>query len=118
MSSFRPVVWVILALAGTACAQEVKCPPYQGKNPLSSVSLFDGPPSEKADLMPDISRGSGDHGYASWDVGYLFDAGRSLFLVCRYMGLEQATIVKASKKVEHCVYRTHGSTKPAELSCK
>ena len=109
-----------LAAAATAQAQEAKCPRYHGKSPLVSGVVFDGPPEEKADLMPDISRGKGSHAYASWDVGYLFDQGRSVYLVCRYSGHgdENAVTVKVEKKALHCIYRTHAGGQPAELSCK
>jgi hypothetical protein len=114
------VVGAALMLAGTAHGQAVKCPSYQEKTPLSTVVLYDGPPEQRADLMPDVSKGSGDRAYASWDVGYIFGSGRNLFLLCRFGDMDNAhaVTVKVEKKVERCVYRTHAGGKPAELSCK
>lgn len=111
---------IALVLAGTTHAQQAKCPSYQGKNFLSSVVLFDGPPEQRADLMPDVSKGSGDHAYALWDVSYIFASGRNLFLVCRFGGLENSSdvTIKVEKKVRRCIYRTHSGGKPAEMSCK
>lgn len=120
MSLNKIILGVALALAGTAHAQEVKCPSYQGKVPLSTVVLFDGPPEQRADLMPDVSKGTGDHAYASWDVSYIFASGRNLFLVCKFASSPNSTdvTVKVEKKVQRCIYRTHSGAKPAELSCK
>jgi hypothetical protein len=70
--------------------------------------------------MPDVSRGSGDHAYASWDVSYIFDSSRSLFLVCRFAGVGDAKTVKVKveKKVSHCIFQTHSGATPAELVCR
>jgi hypothetical protein len=67
---------LLFSLTVAAHAQEGTCPRYHANRPLSSVVLFDGPPEQRADLMPDVSRGSGDHAYASWDVSYIFESGR------------------------------------------
>lgn len=113
-------VVLLLTLNGPAHAQDPRCPSYQGKSPLSSVALFDGPPEQKADLAPDVSKGTGDHAYASWDVSYIFDSGRTLFLVCRFAGADNSNsvTVKVEKKVRRCIYRTYSGTRPAKLSCK
>jgi hypothetical protein len=120
LSLNRLILVLAVVLTGTARAEEVACPSYQGKNALSSVVLFDGPPEQKADLMPDVSRGDADHAYASWEVGYIFESGGSLFLVCRFSGSSDANglTIKVEKKVQRCIFRTHGRSRPAELSCK
>jgi hypothetical protein len=102
------------------CAQELRCPSYEGRKALTTVDLFDGPPEQLADLVPDISKGTGDHAYASWKVGYIFTAGRKLYIVCSYTGAQQTSkvILKSDKKVDSCIFRTHGKTRPAELSCR
>lgn len=107
-------------VAFTACAQELKCPASQGKNVLTSVDLFDGPPAERADLVPDDSRGTTNLMYASWKVGYLFDSGRKLYVVCSYSGPQPTSEVtlKAEKRVSSCIFRAHGKGHPTELSCK
>jgi hypothetical protein len=118
MSFCKLALASLLVIAGPACAQGASCPAYQEKNRLVTVTLFDGPPSEMASLMPDVSKGSGDHAYASWDVGYIFDAGRSLYLACEYSGSKKTTAIKVEKKVQQCTYRTHAAPKPVELNCK
>jgi hypothetical protein len=119
LSLNKLIVSLALLLAMRMQAQVAKCPPYKGKSPLSSVTVFDGPPEQRADLMPDVSKGSGDHTYASWDVAYILAAGRNLYLVCEFGGTgdKDTTTVKVEAKVEHCAYRTHKG-KPAEVTCK
>lgn len=110
---------LVLSLANVAPSQEAKCPSFQGKNRLVTVTVFDGPPEQRADLIPDVSNGSGDHARAVWDVGYIFDSGRGLFLVCQFDGGAANTVtVKVDKKVKRCTFRTHGATRPAEVGCK
>jgi len=119
LSLNKLTVGIALLLAMQMQAQVAKCPSYKGKSPLSSVTVFDGPPEQRADLMPDVSKGSGDHAYASWDVGYIFSSGRIVYLVCEFGGPgdKDTTTVKVESKVEHCFYQTHKG-KPAEVTCK
>lgn len=100
--------------------QPAKCPSFKEKVPLAGVVLYDGPPEHRADLMPDVSKGTGEHVYASWKVGYVFDQGRKLFLVCRF-GTTTSTntaTVQVDKKVESCVFRAQRKGQPAELVCQ
>jgi hypothetical protein len=116
----RPILVGALALEFMAMgnAQEARCPAHKDKALLSGVVLYDGPPEQKADLMPDISKGSGDHVYASWKVGYIFDKGRKLYLVCRFGNkIDNTSTVEVDAPVKSCVYRSHHA-KPAELICK
>ena len=109
-----------MVCAVAAQGQEARCPSHKDKHPLVSGVVYDGPPEQLADLMPDVTRGKGDHAFASWEVGYVFDSGRSLYLMCRYAGLSdaQAVTVKVDTKVKQCVFRTHAGKLPAELGCK
>jgi hypothetical protein len=120
LSLNRLIVSAVLVVVSMAHGEEAKCPSYKDKSPLSTVVLFDGPPEQRADLMPDVSKGRGDHAYASWDVSYVFDSGRNLFLVCRFAGMTDtdAVTVKVEKRVQRCIYRTHGKGKPAQLTCR
>ena len=120
MSLSKLILVASLALSAVSQAQQARCPAHRGNSPLSSVVVFDGPPAERADLIPDVSKGSGDHAYASWEVSYIFDSGRTLFLVCRFAGLAdtQSVTVKVEKKVKHCTFRTHRSPTPADVSCR
>lgn len=110
---------VILVLAATGQAQEFKCPASQGKNLLFNAAVFDGPPAEKAELAPDDSKGKTSYTYASWDVGYLYDMGHRVFLVCKFAGLSdaQAVTIKVDRKVQRCIFRAPKG-QPAEAVCK
>ena len=116
MSSFRRVVLIgILTATGLLSAQEVQCSSYHGGLPLYLVAVFDGPPEQLASLIPDHR-----HQYDVWDVGYIFDASRSLYLVCHYgrEGKEQVVTVKAEKKVQRCTFRNGATNQPGKLICK
>jgi hypothetical protein len=121
MLLYKPIFGAALLLAVAAHAQEVKCPSYhsQGKNPLFNAALFDGPPSNKVELEPDVSRGKLSYTYASWNVGYLYGMSHTIFLVCKFEGLGDAgnVTIKVDKKVQQCVFRTHKGL-PAEAVCK
>jgi hypothetical protein len=80
----RLALCAFVVVTGVVHAQDVRCPPFYGSWPLSNAVVFDGPPDQKADIMPDISRSEAGNDYASWDVGYVYEAGRQVFLVCRY----------------------------------
>ena len=88
------------------------------ESPLSGAILYDGPPEEIADLIPDQAKGSGDHATSSWDVAYLYDTGRNVYLVCKYTDLKDAITIKVEKKVQTCIYRTLSNNKPTEMFCK
>jgi hypothetical protein len=120
LSSTSLILFCGLTLASVACSSETTCPALQDKHPLSSVILFDGPPEEKADLMPDASTGKGDQAVSTWNVGYIFTSGRKLFLVCKYSGTPQSgnVTVKVEKKVDRCVFRAPSKDRPAELTCQ
>ena len=115
----KSIFGAILALAATANAQEFKCPASQGKNLLFNAAVFDGPAAEKAELAPDDSKGKTSYTFASWDVGYLYDMGHRVFLVCKFAGLSdaQAVTVKVDRKVQRCVFRADKGV-AAEAVCK
>jgi hypothetical protein len=120
LSHHQWIAGTVLLVATAAPAQSFKCPALQGKNPLAGVSVFDGPPAEKADLVPDLTKGNGDHLYSSWDIGYLIGMGRTPYLVCRYAGLPEAQSVtlRIDKKVAKCIFQAHAASQPAEAECK
>ncbi|MGA2648885.1 MAG: STY0301 family protein [Terracidiphilus sp.] len=120
MSHHQWIAGAILLVAVAAPAQSFKCPAWQGKNPLAGVSVYDGPPAEKADLVPDLTKGSGDRLYASWDIGYLFGLGRTPYLVCRYAGLPdtQSVTLKIDKSVAKCIFSAHAGGQPADAECR
>lgn len=115
----KSILGAFLVLAAAAHSQEFKCPSSQGKNALFTVVVYDGPPAEKADLAPDVSRGKTSYTFASWDVGYLYGEGHTVYLVCKFAGLgdAQAVTIKVDKKVQQCVFRADKGV-PAEAVCK
>ena len=119
MSVYKSVVGAILVFAATTKAQEFKCPSSQGKSPLFNAAVFDGPPAERADLVPDVSKGKTSYTFASWDVGYLYDMGHTVYLVCKFAGLgdAQAVTIKVDKTVHQCVFKADKDV-PAEAVCK
>lgn len=76
----------LAALCSSSQAGEAACPREQAGTRLASVSVFDGPPGEHADLVPDRYRETKDGGRSEWDVAYAFQAGRKLYVECRYGG--------------------------------
>lgn len=86
-----------------AFAAEVHCPPSvsaRGKTfPLADASVFDGPPEEHADLMPDLET-------SEWDIATDQKAGktpgRSLYLVCRYSGSQRTVSLRIPRDATRC----------------
>ena len=85
-------VIVLAAAAYPAAASEVRCPEWHDGARLRTVSVFDGPPSEHADLVPDGVHKTKDGTRSVWDVSYIFKDGRQLFVECRY-GATASTVV-------------------------
>jgi hypothetical protein len=67
---------------------------------LRSVTVFDGPPSEQASLVPDRAGKNG----GSWELGYVYDAGRSVWVRCQYAD-GSSSEVQLSAKVGNCEYK-------------
>ena len=118
MSIPKQVIFLSLLLTGVAQAQQASCPAAQGKSLLAGVSVFDGPPGEMADLVPDVSRGGEAHLFQSWEVGYLFDQHRTLYLSCRYAAVVKPVVVKIDRRVKTCSFQAHGTARSAVMSCR
>lgn len=67
-----------------ALSSEVRCPDRQAGTALTTVTLFDGPASEKAALVPDTSQKTAEGIRSRWSVAYIFQAGRRLYVECQY----------------------------------
>lgn len=121
----RSVRWfcaVLLCLSAfsmtiAAFAAKPRCPAVKDNVRLSGVSVFDGPPEEQADLVPDISRGRNIVVYAVWEVGHVYDEGRNIFLVCRYGDSDDTVTVQVETRVDRCFYRAVGRG-AAEVNCR
>lgn len=98
-----------------AAAAKPRCPATKDKVTLSNVSVFDGPPEEHAELVPDVSRGR--NAYAVWDVGHVFNEGHEIFLVCRYGIADDTVTVEVDTRVDRCFYQSlaHGA---AQVNCR
>jgi len=120
MSSRTSILGLVLFFVATASAQEFKCPATQGKKPLTNAAVFDGPPKNLVELMPDNSGGKMSYTWATWDVSYLFKSGSTLYVNCWYGSLKDAEIVtiKVDKPVQKCAFRAHTASSPAEMICK
>jgi hypothetical protein len=67
--------------------------------------VYDGPPSEHADLMPDKSRKTGAGGTeSSWEVDYIFKAGRKLYVECKYDSKAVSAVLLEPAKVGVCIF--------------
>jgi hypothetical protein len=73
----RVSVLLLAALPILAFGGESVCPKTNNGAHLSSVSVFDGPPDEHADLIPDTYRERIGVGTSTWDVAYIFTSGRN-----------------------------------------
>ncbi|MDY0743307.1 STY0301 family protein [Paucibacter sp. R3-3] len=94
------------ALCSIAQAGEAACPSEKGGERLASASVFDGPPSEHADLVPDRHRQTKDGSRSEWDVAYVFEAGRQLYVECRYRGNTEPVVIEPPPATTLCTFVT------------
>jgi hypothetical protein len=91
---------LLLTVAGSASAlAEVRCPALLEGHAYLRASVFDGPPEEQADLVPDDRRGGVDR----WQVGSVFETGREPYLVCRYQDTDRAMTFRLQRPVSVCL---------------
>jgi hypothetical protein len=85
LSLIRCAVLALLLSPSIASAAETRCPDTHAGARLVGASLFDGPPGEHADLVPDrIHRGKGGVLTSEWNVAAMPRTGRGLYIECRY----------------------------------
>jgi hypothetical protein len=117
-SSLIKVLFLTLATAPTsALAGETGCPRIHAGSKLTTVTLFDGPPSEHADLMPDSFRKIGNGSQSGWDVAYIFEAGRQLFVECQYGPKVSTVILEPGPSTYKCEFLSRGE-KNVSLTCQ
>ncbi|GGF19300.1 hypothetical protein GCM10011611_26510 [Aliidongia dinghuensis] len=117
MSLNRIALALLVLIPTLASAEEIKCPDAQAGTHLSTVTLFDGPPDEHADLMPDtFKKEKTGGGKSDWDVAYIFEAGRQLYVECQY-GSKVPSIVLKAPKVNTCTFKSDRNSKNS-LTCK
>ena len=105
-------LWINLGFAALillpvgASGADTRCPAFQAGLPLKTVSVFAGPPEERADLVPDRSVKEGTGVRSEWSVAYVFQAGRKLFVECHYGGAVPPITLAPDASTTHCVYRS------------
>ncbi len=102
-------------IAASSASAAVVCPARQGALRLTNVSLFDGPPSEHADLVPDEAHKDGPTDVSSWDIAYIFQADRQPYATCQY-GKSRLITRSVAKTASKCLYLSTGRTN--RLVCK
>jgi hypothetical protein len=108
--------WTICALClvfwypAQAATDEV-CP-SSPKHVLRYIDVFDGEPSDRATLEPDLAKRT--HGY--WRLAYIYKEGRFVTIRCKYSD-KQTLDIKLTKRVNQCDYRVN-SKKALEVSCR
>lgn len=85
-------------------AAEVTCPQTQNDISLKTVTLFDGPPSEHADLAPDSFHETKGVRRSDWDVAYIFKAGRRLYIQCDYGMTAPVLTLKPTASIKRCEF--------------
>lgn len=111
MRSLTAAFLVLLPLASHA---EVLCQATQNGRVLREVTLFDGPPSELASLVPD-QRGQRD----TWDVAAIRQAGRRGYLVCGYDRTAQKVEVEIPAAARRCTTtRAPGNRSFGTVECR
>lgn len=115
LNSVAIVAWA--AMSVSAFAGEGGCPKTHAGGHLVTATLFDGPPSEHADLMPDTFHESKSGSRSEWDVAYIFEAGRHLFVECQYGPKVSAVILEPGPSTYKCEFLSQGDGKKS-LMCK
>jgi hypothetical protein len=110
MSSSKLLVAALLLACGSAGAA-TECPAFVSEasvtHALTDASVYDGPPSQLADLEPT------DKG---WDLTSLRDSPRPVFLVCKYRGTTASRTLEIPKGTAGCAITEHAGA--IQVSCR
>jgi hypothetical protein len=98
-------LWSGVVLAADVC-------PARAPHVLRYVDVFDGPPEQLATLVPDVAHPQS----GSWELGYVYDAGRIVTFRCKYDDGKQID-VKLAHRVDKCSY-TLNSKQELKVSCR
>jgi hypothetical protein len=116
MSLNRLVFVAVWLLLPAAAAAEARCPASNGGAGLHTVTLFDGPLSDQADLAPDSVAKVAGGTRSAWQVAYVFEAGRQLFVECDYGRKGGKVVIKPERGVRRCLFEA--KTSGNALVCK
>ena len=105
------VALLLASLAAEPTAAATVCP-SRPEQTVRFVDVFDGPSEEMASLVPDEA---GDH-KGSWQLGYVYDAGRFVTVQCKYAD-GQVLERRLTKRVARCDYKID-KKKTLALDCR
>ncbi len=89
------------APAAALAGDRVSVCPDEPKDPMQTVTVFDGPPPELASLVPE----EGQRGTWYWDLAYVYEAGRHVWVQCNYRSKAQKT-VELPQPVQRCTFQS------------
>lgn len=107
-----------MLLPALAVAGEARCPKSHTGFRLKTATLYDGPMSEHADLMPDGVKQRKGSTRSEWNVAYIFKAGRRLFVECDYGPRAKPIVIKPNVHVRACFFDQSRHGARAALSCR
>jgi hypothetical protein len=113
----RAAIVVLAAVPLSALAGETQCPKRHAGSQLTTVTLFDGPPSEHADLEPDTFHQGKNGSRSEWDVAYVYKLGRHLFVQCQYGPKTPAVLLEPVPSTYKCEFISQGAEN-VSLVCK
>lgn len=116
LSSKAAAIFIVM-LPIVALAGETHCPPILEGSKLKSVTVYDGSPCEHADLKPDTYKETKSGGRSEWDVAYIYQAGRKLYVECQYHSNTTKIILEPDASTYKCEFLTRGK-KGVSFSCK
>ena len=91
------------------------CPMTQRGVRLSNNQVIAGPPADGMILRDDGERRIGKTIIATWKVGYVYEKGRQVHLLCEYRGMP-SIVIKVDKPVTTCRYTRRGRIE--SLACR
>ncbi len=109
------LLWAVMPRS--TLASETHCPERHEGSRLTTVTLFDGPPSEHADLVPDKFHEGTSGARSEWSVAYIFEAGRRLFVRCQYGRTGSSITLEPDTSTATCEFLTRGG-KDVSLTCR
>jgi hypothetical protein len=75
LNRFPLIIILGLMTIGCASAQTITCPVALDGHKLSSIDMYDGPPSDETSLSPDNG---------GWQLGYPSLSKKGFFIICGY----------------------------------
>jgi hypothetical protein len=112
----RGVLWALCLISVPAFAQTpVSCPASISvagqKHNLAEIDVFDGPPKDMYNLVPNNSGGS-----SFWDTTFRYSSDGGFYVECIFDGTGVAQIVPIPHDVTKCILG--GSAKAEQIFCR